>query len=102
MTRLPKTVRDFIKRQATVPIGKVWTCDPKKWRSPYGSCWYKATACMLLSGRVGAKWGGHPNKTELNRLCKEANFSTYWVKGSSNLDNFVYRCRALGFDVSVL
>ena len=77
MSRLPKTIQDFIKRQATVPIAEVWKCPPKECRSPYAGLWHKAIACMLLSGRVTAKWGGHPNKTELNRTCKEANFNPY-------------------------
>ena len=32
---------------------------------------------MLLSGRVGAKGDGFPNKTDVNRICKEANFDQY-------------------------
>jgi hypothetical protein len=32
---------------------------------------------MLLSGRVGAKGDGFPNKTDVSRICKEANFDQY-------------------------
>jgi hypothetical protein len=77
MSRVPKTIKDFIQRQATIPIAELWKQDPKEYRSPYASYWYKAIACILLSGRVAPKWGGHPNKTEVNRVCKEANFNPY-------------------------
>jgi hypothetical protein len=32
---------------------------------------------MLLSGRIAAKGDGFPNKTDVNRICKEANFNQH-------------------------
>lgn len=74
---LPETIRDFVAQQATRPAADLWKGEPKENRSPYGSCWYRAVACMLLSGRVRAKLDGAPNMTDANRLCKEANFNQH-------------------------
>ena len=46
-------------------------------RSPSGSYWYRAVACILLSGRVQARRDGTPNMTDVNRVGKEANFNPY-------------------------
>jgi hypothetical protein len=32
---------------------------------------------MLLSGRIAPKNDGFPNMTDVNRICKEANFDQY-------------------------
>ena len=53
------------------------TATAKEQRSPYGSYWYRAVACILLSGRVQAKHDGAPNMTDVNRVGKEANFNQY-------------------------
>jgi len=50
--RVPESLRRFVERQTTVPVSDIWKSDPKEQRSPYGSHWYRAVACMLLSGRV--------------------------------------------------
>jgi hypothetical protein len=44
---------------------------------PYGSDWYRAVACILLSGRVRATNDGTPDMTEVKRVTKEANFNQY-------------------------
>ena len=49
-------------------------------RSPYGSYWYRAVACILLSGRIQAKVNGDPNMTDVNRLGKEASFNPYFIE----------------------
>ena len=58
--RLPESLRRFVERQTTMPVTDIWKSDPKEQRSPYGSYWYRAVACMLLSGRVQPKADGTP------------------------------------------
>ena len=75
--RLPESLRRFVERQTTMPVADLWEGDPKEQHSPYGSYWYRAVACILLSGRVQAKHDGTPNMTDVNRVGKEANFNQY-------------------------
>jgi hypothetical protein len=72
---LPETIHDFVAQQATRAVADLRKGNSKEDRSPYGNYWYRAVACMLLSGRVRAKRDGTPNMTDANRLCKEANFN---------------------------
>ena len=58
----------------------LWDGDHKEQRSPYGNCWHRAVACILLSGRVQAKHDGTPNMTDVNRVGKEANFNQYLIE----------------------
>ena len=58
-TRLPESLRQFVERQTTMPVTDLWDGDRKEERSPYGSYWYRAVACILLSGRVQAKIRRH-------------------------------------------
>jgi hypothetical protein len=44
---------------------------------PYSAYWWRAIAGMLLCGRVQPKTDALPNLTDVNRLCKEANFNQY-------------------------
>lgn len=74
---LPAAVRDFVKARTTIPAAKLWKINKKELSSPYGSWWYRAIACILLSGRVSRKYGGGPNMTDVERLGKEANFNQY-------------------------
>jgi hypothetical protein len=76
-SRTPESLRRFVERQTTMPVTSLWKGNPKERRSPYGSYWYRAVACILLSGRVQAKVDGDPNMTDVNRLGKEANFNQY-------------------------
>ena len=76
-TRLPESLRRFVERQTTMAVPDLWKGDPKERSSPYGSYWYRAVACTLLSGRVQAKHDGTPNRTDVNRVGKEANFNQY-------------------------
>ena len=75
--RLPESLRRFVERHTTRAAADLWKSDPKEQRSPYGSYWYRAVACILLSGRVQAKHDGTPNMTDVNRVGKEANFNQY-------------------------
>lgn len=79
-TRLPASLRRFVERQTTMPVTDLRDGDREEDRSPYGSYWYRAVACMLLSGRVQPKADGAPNMTDVNRLGKEANFNQYLIE----------------------
>jgi hypothetical protein len=80
MSQLPRTIQDFIEQQTTVLVANFFPDDPEEELSPYARYWYRAIACMLLSGRVAPKADGYPNRTDVNRLCKEANFNQYWFE----------------------
>src|SRR3989442_1578 len=68
--KVPNSIRQWVANQATIALPS----DEAVF--PYSEYWWKAVACILLSGRVKPKWDkGLPNRTELNRICKEANFS---------------------------
>src|SRR6266508_783619 len=69
---LPPSIRDFVERQEALPLE-----DSATRSYPYSEYWLRAVAAMLLSGRVAAKDDGFPNMTDVNRICKEANFNQY-------------------------
>jgi hypothetical protein len=75
--RLPESLRRYVERQTTRAIADLWGGDRNEHRSPYGSYWYRAVACILLSGRVQAKQDGAPNRTDVNRVGKEAKFNQH-------------------------
>jgi hypothetical protein len=74
---IPESLRQFVERQTTMPVTGLWEGDREGQHSPYGSSWYRAVACVLLSGRIQAKHDGTPNMTDVNRVGKEANFNQY-------------------------
>ena len=76
-SRIPASLRQFVERQTTMPVTDLRDGDQKEERSPYGRYWYRAVACILLSGRVQAKFDGTPNMTDVKRVGKEANFNQY-------------------------
>src|SRR5205809_1888718 len=73
---LPRSLRDFVERQQTVPIERLIR-NSRRPSYPYCEYWRRAVAAMLLSGRVAAKDDGFLNMTDVNRICKEANFDQY-------------------------
>ena len=73
---LPDSIRDFVERQATLPLKGLFE-DTDTPLYPYCEYWRRAVAAMLLSGRIAAKADGFPNMTDVNRICKEANFDQY-------------------------
>src|SRR5258708_6834526 len=77
MKRLPTAVEQFVKAQQTIAITELWEAHAEAEVSPYGSHWYRAVAAMLRSGRVAAKADGSANRTDINRICKEANFNQH-------------------------
>jgi hypothetical protein len=73
---LPSSIRIFVERQTTLPLANlVEDSDVRAY--PYAEYWRRAVAAMLLSGRIAAKGDGFPNMTDVNRICKEANFDQY-------------------------
>jgi hypothetical protein len=78
-TRLPAAVRHFVEQQTTLPVADLTRVSRKERHSPHGSYWYRAIACMMLSGRVRPKItiSGDPNMIDVNRIGKEANFNPY-------------------------
>ena len=85
MKRLPTTVEQFVKAQQTIAITELWETNAESEASPYGSHWYRAVAAMLRSGRVAAKDSGFPNRTDINRICKEANFNQHFFERIAKL-----------------
>ena len=79
MATVPPCVQSFVERQRTIPIETLFK-DSRVPTYPYAEYWRRAVAAMLLSGRVAAKDDGLPNMTDVNRICKEANFSQYWFE----------------------
>ena len=70
---LPDPIRDFVERQVTLPLEILFEGSDTPFY-PYGEYWRRAVAAILLSGRIAAKDDGFPNMTDVNRICKEANF----------------------------
>jgi hypothetical protein len=85
MKRLPAAVEQFVKAQQTIAIPELWEANAESAASPYGSYWYRAVAAMLRSGRVAAKDSGFPNRTDINRICKEANFNQHFFERIAKL-----------------
>ncbi len=85
MKRLPATVEQFVKAQQTIAIPELWQANAESAASPYGSHWYRAVAAMLRSGRIAAKDSGFPNRTDINRICKEANFNQHFFERIAKL-----------------
>jgi hypothetical protein len=94
-SRIPASLRQFVERQATMPVTELWEGDRKEQRSPYGSSWYRAVACILLSGRVQAKDDGTPNMTDVKRVGKEANFNQYLTE---RIGTFLVAMGVIQFD----
>jgi hypothetical protein len=76
MPQLPTSLQQFIQRQKTMPGDELWKAERHSYRSAYSSYWYRAVACLLLSGRIQPKANGYPNMTDAARVGKEANFNT--------------------------
>jgi hypothetical protein len=94
-SRLPESLRQFVERQTTMPVTDLWKGDRKEERSPYGRYWYRAVACLLLSGRVEGKHDGTPNMTDMKRVGKEANFNQYLTE---RIGTFLVATDVLQFD----
>jgi hypothetical protein len=93
-TRLPASLSRFVEQETILPAADLWKSDRKE-SSPYGSYWYRAVACILLSGRVQAKSDGKPNMTDVNRIGKEANFNQYLVE---RVGTFLVAADVIPFD----
>ena len=84
MKPLPSAIEQFVKSQNTIAIAELREAHAEAEDSPYGSYWYRAVAAMLRSGRVAAKANGAPNRTDINRMCKEANFNQHLFERIAN------------------
>ena len=80
MKSLPSVIEQFVNAQKTIAITELWEANAESEVSPYGSHWYRAVAAMLRSGRVAAKVDGSPNRSDINRICKEANYNQYFFE----------------------
>jgi hypothetical protein len=74
--QLPAAIARFIEQQRTMPVDRLYK-KPLPLRFPYAEYWRRAIACMMLSGRVQPKGDGNPNRTDITRICKEANFNPH-------------------------
>ena len=76
---MPASIRRFVEEQETRPVSEIGKVPRSELRSPFSGFWYRAIACMMLSGRVQPKRysDGTPNMTDVNRIGKEANFNQY-------------------------
>ena len=72
-------LKQFIARQKTIPAPE------EESRYPYSEYWIKAVLCILLSGRVKSRIDGYPNKTDIDRVCRQANFNTYLFEDVAKL-----------------
>jgi hypothetical protein len=94
-SRLSESLRQFVEGQTTMPVTDLRDGDRKEERSPYGSYWYRAVACILMSGRVQAKFDGTPNMTDVKRVGKEANFNQYLTE---RIGTFLVALGVIQFD----
>jgi hypothetical protein len=85
MSQLPASIENFIRQQRMAPVADVWKAAPDEQFSPYGTYWCRAVGCMLLSGRIRPKADRSPNMTDIERLCKEANFNQYLLRRIAEL-----------------
>jgi hypothetical protein len=82
MAAVPPSILSFVERQKTTPIETLLrNSAPPAY--PYSEYWRRAVGAMLLSGRVATKDNGFPNMTDVNRICKEANFNQYWFESTA-------------------
>ena len=73
---LPMSLQQFVHQQPTLLSEHL--VDPTETRQyPYGTYWWRAIAGILLAGRAKPRHDRSPNMTDVNRLCKEANFNQY-------------------------
>ncbi len=73
---LPASIRTFVDAQITVDVERIRdVAGPVVF--PYSEYWRRAIAGILLSGRIKPKTDAAPNRTDLNRVCKEANFNQH-------------------------
>jgi len=74
--QLPESWLKLVRSQETMPAVE------EEASYPYSEYYWKAVACVLLSGRVRARQeDGQPNRSELDRFCKEANFNQHYFAG---------------------
>ena len=70
-------LKEFIRQQRTIQA------PAEKPQYPYSEYWIKPVMCILLSGRVKSSAEGDPNKSDINRVCKQANFDEYFFEAAA-------------------
>ncbi len=70
-------LKQFIALQKTIPA------PDEESQYPYSEYWVKAVLCILLSGRVKTRTDGYPNKTDIDRVCRQANFNTHLFENTA-------------------
>ena len=83
-----KLIKQFVERCDTLPFS-----SPDR-GFPYSLYWRPA-ACLLLSGRIKSKYGGEPNMTDANRVCKDAKVNPHWLSQSAL---FLLKCGVIDAD----
>ena len=73
---LPMSLQQFVHQQPTLLSEHLVDATATR-QYPYGTYWWRAIAGILLAGRVKPRHDRSPNMTDVNRLCKEANFNQY-------------------------
>lgn len=67
----------FLARFGARPLPRAALEEWARTPPAYTSWWARALGAMFLSGRVTLTTQGVPNRTDLNRVCKEANFNQH-------------------------
>ena len=76
MRMLPSSLSSFVSSHETIPAPE------HEAEYPYSEFYWKPVACALLSGRVRARQQDQqPNRTEMERFCKQANFNQRYFDG---------------------
>jgi hypothetical protein len=77
---MPDSLRRWVASQATAAP------PAREAVFPFSEFWWKAVACVLLSGRVKPKWEKKAaNLTDVHRFCKEANFNPYYFQNAAEV-----------------
>jgi len=76
MKKLPASLLEFVRSHETIPQ------PDSEVEYPYSDYYWKPVGCALLAGRVRARQQDNlPNRTDLERFCKEANFNQHYFAG---------------------
>lgn len=70
--KLPISIREFVAKHQTVAVSDAGTSE-----YPHSAFYWRTAACVCLSGRVRPTGEREPNKADVDRVCKEANFDQY-------------------------
>ena len=86
---LPDTIQKFMASCRTI-VAEQGTPE-----FPYADWPWRVVPVLCLSGRVQPTCDGRPNRTDVNRVCKQANFNQYWL---ADVGEFLFECGVLASD----